>query len=493
MSIEPETIQRAFERIPAVSGFDLASRLEGAIDMELDDLSQGMPCILPMPAYLPREASANPDIDPRVLKAFIKAYGKQIEENWPCCQFHAMPLIYRIPVFDVLCREWPHASSTHAGWIAYTRNVDKGMADRQEACKPGSYLQRIFGGVLPGHEIEKLCAPVVFHVEELRDEALVESMLDTRAVSCMTKGGWTTQGHPYRVYASQYGWSMISRVEDDVQAARCLVNGKKYVRIYGVPSPREYSRPDDPALRQWLDDNGYEKIDSWAGFKLARIPWNGSEFLAPYLDGRCSHCTDQGDHFAIDGGGYEFDTTDGRIDIIEGDHEHDGQVETIDGDWIDEDDACYIHDSEETGYLPSEDVGADLFDEDHRCSNLVRLNADHYGNGVWGFRPDCRKIYVGRNEVRTWFLEDDCVETVVSHRLNVPRWRSDFEYRFKAETVPFFGEDCLRSQLPLQIAAEIAMNHKPVRHWALRRVRHPHFFNPFAKLRFIPESESAHA
>jgi len=271
------------------------------------------------------------------------------------------------PYLNALAMEYPHPSEKFPGAIAYTRNAEYGALDRHVSCKPGGYLARVFPA-MPGHMIEKLVCSYNKTESEYKIltniDDIVNAMFDCADTcrSCMTKHnahGWDTMTHPYRVYNPKFGWNMVIRTEKGIPYSRVLVNDKKYVRIYGTPTDStQYSRPDDPATRQWLQDNGYTRVDGWDGLKVDKIRYNGS-LLGPYMDGYNIRGTVGDDCIFISNASdnCSFCRTDGILDY----EDHEGQIQDRYGYWINEneslqlDDGTYIRE-EEASYLDRYDA-----------------------------------------------------------------------------------------------------------------------------------------
>ena len=281
--------------------------------------------------YLEREINKY-SLHPVVQTAYSYCYRYDISTNW----------------LGTVLVEWPHRSEKDPEMIAYTQNKDKGERDIQTPVRVGRYLKRIIPE-LTDKALEFLVTSGKKSEEStytlLKDAALVQAVLSctkTGPRSCMVGPGkpWSEEDHPYRAYASRFGWAMVGRYEGSTLMARAIVNGDAYVRVYGPTEEGEFSNPDDPMLREWLNSNSYTKISSWAGKKLARIEYGDNSILAPYLDGDCDHVTDDVSYLSITPRGeLEFDDTSGYVEIKD---DHDGFVQTVDGDWIPDDEATFV-------------------------------------------------------------------------------------------------------------------------------------------------------
>ena len=187
---------------------------------------------------------------------------------------------------------------------------------------------------------------------------------------------------------------MACRFEGGTLKARAMVNDNKFVRVYGPTTEDQFSNPDDRMLLEWLKKNGYTKISGWSGFEIARIelPHSSDEILAPYLDGDATSGADQGNTILIGKRGeFELESQDGYISV---ETSHQGQVETEDGEWIDEDNATYISYGNHDGYVPS-----------YQCVWLEYKEID-------ALKDDCNRLYDGE-----YGLDEDCVRlTAGEHR-----------------------------------------------------------------------------
>lgn len=242
-----------------------------------------------------------------------------------------------------LASEWPHIPETKDR-IGYWRAPDHAATNRVTVAKLGSYLTRHFP-LIPGHEIEKMVQTyrgtdrkvVIIDAPNIVSVMLAITAANT-AVSCMTKGGWPEERHPYRVFEDpKNGWAMVCMYDGGIPTARCLVNNKKFIRIYGSCTKGEYSKPDDPMLRSWLEKNGYEQIAGWDGFNIKAIKVNNA-YLGPYLDGSCDNGKLNGSIINLCNGPISFGNVNGYASY----EDHDGQMMGTNGDWIDENEAVEL-------------------------------------------------------------------------------------------------------------------------------------------------------
>ena len=300
--------------------------------------------------------------------------------------------------------EWPHQCEGNPEQIAYTQNPDKGARDIQTPVGIGRYLKRVLR--LPDHIIELLVKKATASGEStfkiVEDTQLVQLMVSCPVDgprSCMAGPDkpWSVEDHPYRVYSSRFGWALVCRFEGDEFRARALVNGTKYVRVYGPVKAGGVSNSDDRLLVEWLTKQGYSKGTSWEGYHVALIPVGDQYVLAPYMDGDVSDGTEEEDYIEITPDGViDFSQTNGysfRTDP------HKGQVqEGLYGDWINLNDACYLsYRSGSRNYLTEGYFHID---------DCVRSNVS---DGYY-LRRDCSYITTGEWEDE-YALSAVCVDT----------------------------------------------------------------------------------
>ena len=384
-----------------------------------------------------------------------------------------------------LCLEWPYVADTDKTRIAYTQDDRAAEADRQTLTTVGKYLTRHFP-TLPDHTIRDLVAKYatvsVFSVSDSSAD-IIDAVQDGPP-SCMQ---WSeeqvdeTGAHPYAVYKPAFGWGIAVRKDGRQINARALVmrragmNGgaeiKYFVRTYQRPSDTctRYSAPDDQ-LHQWLQDQGYERRNSWRGEKIAYIESKNRsyDFVAPYIDGSAQSVTigenscdgmASGKYLSIcDGGDYECCSQNGgyesqnqctcddcneRIDeddsysvgyhgdrrvgpccideyrqVIgrrdESYYVPDDEAVECDGDWYDRDylgehDIVQLHDGE---YAKMDDAVYVESQSEYYLSDDSDVVEDH--NNDWQMRENCVELENG-----DWALSDDawCCEALGEYYL----------------------------------------------------------------------------
>jgi len=194
-----------------------------------------------------------------------------------------------------LVLEWPHISvSSDTSKIAYTRNEQHGIDDRQTATSVGKYITRHFP-TLKDHEVRDLCGMYgasTFKISHSMEEMI--DLLQRGPRSCMVFDDddddyMADEGHPYRVYDPALGWGLAVRIAGNSIDGRALVNQKQmeFVRSYRR-NEGGYSGSDEE-LNSWLNDQGYRHVGGWRlGTRLRYIPFRkyGQDLpTAPYIDG----------------------------------------------------------------------------------------------------------------------------------------------------------------------------------------------------------------
>jgi len=195
-----------------------------------------------------------------------------------------------------LVLEWPHISiSSDTSKIAYTRNEQHGIDDRQTATSVGKYITRHFP-TLRDHQVRDLCGMYgasTFKISHSMEEMI--DLLQRGPRSCMVFDDnaddyMADEGHPYRVYDPALGWGLAVRIMGCSIDGRALVNekSKSFVRSYRR-NEGGYSGADEE-LQSWLTDQGYRHRGGWdLGTRLRYIPFKkyGQDMpTAPYIDGQ---------------------------------------------------------------------------------------------------------------------------------------------------------------------------------------------------------------
>ncbi len=206
-----------------------------------------------------------------------------------------------------------HPSIEKPGWLAYTKNAEDGIKDKQTVVRPGSYLKQYFSYAMNyyGCSERKLVeqfmlafGPIEVKFATTEDE--IVSVYDNGPNTCMKGKNWPTGRNPAYIYAA--GDLQVAYLgELDAAKARTLVWPEKKIfsRVYG----------DIARLTNGLERLGY-KWGAPIGAKLKRVelrklkfdPNRGIPigcFLAPYIDKKNQQggghlaVIDKGDHLVI--------------------------------------------------------------------------------------------------------------------------------------------------------------------------------------------------
>lgn len=352
-----------------------------------------------------------------------------------------------------LVLEWPHVSvSSDTSKIAYTRNEQHGMDDRQTATTVGKYITRHFP-TLRDHEVRDLCGMygastfcITHDMEKMID------LLQRGPKSCMVfddndSDDRCNEGHPYRVYAPGLGWGLAVRMIGNSVDGRALVNenDKSFVRSYRR-NENGYSGADED-LQSWLNDQGYSHRCGWReGTRLKYIPMRkyGEDIpLAPFIDGNSKHVSvDHGNGTLVidDDGEWECDQTNGEASEIErcrcdncDDRTHpDDLYTTYDGDGSQVCEHClsheYVHAYGRRGYQyyveegDAVEVNGEWYHIAHLSdNNIVELyNGDYEDmdnavcvDGDWYHGDDEAVVYC--DDIEDYALRDECWQCAVTN------------------------------------------------------------------------------
>lgn len=212
--------------------------------------------------------------------------------------------------------QYPHPSIERPGWLAYTKNAEDGMKDKQTVVRPGAYLKRYFTTIMNhyGCSERKLVeqfmlayGPIEIKFAATEDEII--AVYEHGPQTCMRDRTWPVLSgfrNPAQIYAA-----------GDLQVAYLGSLEKATARTLVWPEKKIFSRVygDIARLTSGLERLGY-KWGAPIGAKLKRIeankvkfdPQRGTPshcFIAPYIDkknqagGGHLSIMDKGDHLII--------------------------------------------------------------------------------------------------------------------------------------------------------------------------------------------------
>lgn len=209
-------------------------------------------------------------------------------------EYFPVPWESEIPYYHSARKHFAHLSTKSPGLIAYTKNDEHGVLDRQTSVRPGRYLEEFFKDVFTGGQIASYIAQcdathLVLKIATTPDD--VERVYTGGPRSCMAHQGgryecpccnrhgsgahydYQSSEHPSRVYGDS-DLAVAYYGEIDAVPARAVIYPaeKRYGRIYG-----------SEVLRTLLEKDGYTCNDNFSGAKLRAIPCKGT-YVLPYLD-----------------------------------------------------------------------------------------------------------------------------------------------------------------------------------------------------------------
>lgn len=353
-----------------------------------------------------------------------------------------------------LVLEWPHISVRNdTSKIAYTRNEQHGIDDRQTATTVGKYITRHFP-TLKDHEVRDLCG--MYGASTFKITHNMEQIIDfiqRGPKSCMVFDGgddsyMADEGHPYRVYDPALGWGLAVRMMGGSVDGRALVNenDKSFVRSYRR-NDTGYSSADEE-LQSWLNDQGYQHRSGWReGTRLRYIPFRkyGQDIpTAPYIDGqnRIVNVDEYTKTLIIDDGGeWLCDLTNGeaqefnscRCSDCNSRVDEDDMVSTYDGNGDSvcqgciEDSYYYVYGRREYQYYVHEndmvEVNGTYYHNEYLAdNNIVELYDGEYEeldntvciDGDYYLHDDERVVYC--DDTEDYALRDDAWQCFVSEK-----------------------------------------------------------------------------
>jgi hypothetical protein len=227
----------------------------------------------------------------------------------------------RVPWHDHAryCHPWgqlythfAHMSVKTPGMIAYTKNDEHGIADRQTTMKVGRYLAEFFGDVFSHDEITRYageCSAAAMELHFTTDPDTIERVYIGGPQSCMSHAGsfdadrtcrhtscrggrcrvFTSHVHPTRAYGNSPDLALAYTGDPDHASARAIVwpANQTYSRTYGHTT----------LIETLLEANGYTRGDL-EGARIRAIP-DGTGYLMPYIDGRSTFAERQGKYLVL--------------------------------------------------------------------------------------------------------------------------------------------------------------------------------------------------
>ena len=228
----------------------------------------------------------------------------------------------------------------------------------------------------------------------------------------------------------------VSYNTDRLLVGRAIVHipSKTFVRIFGNNDQHEI-RADNPGLRYWLTQNGYQQVDGWSGRTLAYIPFfgnTGNSMLAPYLDGNICCGYIQGNDLVINSARYDLVSLHSTMGIVAtvrngyiGDdldkwRKASRQHEFI-KDWCGRmrhpDDMYYVNDNHVTGHILKTSCVCDWHGRYHFKGYCVKLGAGSEC-GQWALKEDAYLLKYGCVWANKYCLSVETVEWFNGERIH---------------------------------------------------------------------------
>ena len=189
-------------------------------------------------------------------------------------------------------RHYAHMSVETPGHIAYTKDDEAGVNDKQTRVKPGKYLAEFYA---PRHTATEIAGYVaqcaayatgVYGVASTKADITAIYNVTSGPDSCMRRkrkaeydwqhllddGGLPC--HPCATYAGpDLAVAYIGTLGEISQRAVIWPDKKQYTRIYGTGP-----------LQLLLQRDGYSKVDALEGARLLAVPFRDG-YVVPYMDG----------------------------------------------------------------------------------------------------------------------------------------------------------------------------------------------------------------
>ena len=220
-----------------------------------------------------------------------EAWENREHDRFRAGSYVHVPWRYSASYHPVVKRHYAHLSVKYPGLIAFTRNDEHGIADRQTAMKPGKYLTEFLSDLFTTDQINDYISRVVATDLELKitnDPNEIEWIYTHGPRSCMSRSAKKYQGHchPSRVYGGPHS-DLAVAYRGDIGGSiseRALVWPEKKIAVRVYPN-------SSCALSHALKANGYQdKTDGYEdvlkGARIAAIQdAEGNGWIMPYLDG----------------------------------------------------------------------------------------------------------------------------------------------------------------------------------------------------------------
>jgi hypothetical protein len=349
------------------------------------------------PAYPTRDA-ARENCPPKHHVVFVATSSER--RSWQARERARLQAGEYFPVpwsdYDEYPAHYAHLSQRTPGLVAYTKNDEHGLQDRQTAIKPGRYLEEFYKTVFTRDQIAQYvaaCQATNFELHIARTPDEIERVYRGGPTSCMGRkslSNFQTSQHPVRVYGdSDLGIAYYGSI--DAASARCIVwpDRKLYGRLYGGTA----------TLARLLENAGYHP-GSMHGARVRAVLDDYSEddrYIMPYVDG-IERAQLRGKYFILGSGDWSVQNTEGftsqatlyTCDECGNEYDqNDGGDDTYCQSCLDDMYVCA--DCEET-----------CFSDGHGLMNGDKLCDSCYGEAhSTCAAPDCENEWIERNIIRS--------------------------------------------------------------------------------------------
>lgn len=263
---------------------------------------------------------------------------------------------------DVFPSHYAHLSLTKPGLIAYSKDAEHGVSDRQTVVKPGKYLEEFYAGEFSSSQIATWigqCGAKHLTLQVTQDRADIRTIYLHGPNSCMKTAFHYLPCHPAEVYAGP-DLALAYYGDKSSANARAVVwpERKIYSRIYG----------NEHVLDALLKQAGFER-GSLQGARVLKIACDRG-YVMPYVD-YLDYCKVGRSHITLGEGDRSCQNTDGftRDHCANDDDDEDDDLE-----------ANYVTCTNCRNRYDPEDDDAGEF-----CARCMedRYSCEHCGEGVW--------------------------------------------------------------------------------------------------------------
>ncbi len=224
-------------------------------------------------------------------------------------------------------RHYAHMSVETPEHIAYTKDDEAGVLDKQTRVKPGKYLAEFYATRLSPHEIAGYVAQCaayatgVYGVASTKADITAIYNVTSGPDSCMRRKrnpeyNWQKllddgelPCHPCATYAGpDLAVAYIGKLGEISQRAVIWPDKKQYTRIYGTGP-----------LQLLLQRDGYSKVAALDGARLTAVPFRDG-YVVPYMDGCAYGELDDKERYIIvsaDNGDLALDHVNGHTSTYE--------------------------------------------------------------------------------------------------------------------------------------------------------------------------------